>query len=586
MAIDGQLEFRGRGIALDSNDARFDLDDELFDTGRSDYELDLNGKRATGSANRMSRNAAGEFRLDGATYSTCPPGDESWKILARTITLYPDRGFGHARDIRLRFKGVPIFAIPAFSFPISSARKTGFLAPIVARGERTGLEVLVPWYWNIRPNLDATFTPRLMSKRGAQIKSEVRYLNTQGIWTLDAEYLNDRELDGRSRSLLQLDQSGSFNDHWSSFISAAQVSDDDYFDDLGDSLQVASITHLERLAELRYNDDVFDGVARLQSFQTIDEEIRPEDRPYRRLPQLKLNGLTPTRRFGLLGGFDSEYVYFDRNTGVTGSRIDLQPGVSLPLGGESWFVTPSIKQRLTYYELDNREAEQPNSTSRSLGIYSIDSGLFFDRQLDDQGTAQTLEPRLYYLYVPHRDQDALPNFDSSAFDFSIAQLFRENRFTGADRVADANQLSMAADHANHRWQRRQRAATGKHRASTLYFDERRVSLDRFDRAPADEILGNIPVTDDADPDPSVPDSQPDTSDVSDIVGEVSTELADHWMARGNRAVESGYQRYDSGIAASQLQAWPRPHRQCIASTGESQRRNPCTGDPGSRRTEP
>ncbi|NND91029.1 MAG: LPS assembly protein LptD [Granulosicoccus sp.] len=511
VSVNGALKFLGEGFQLQSNEAFIDLDDDLFRTGQSEYELDLKGKRATGTAASMARMADGHFVLQKATYSTCPPGDLSWYVRADSIDLDTDEGIGTARDLRLVFKGVPLMALPAFSFPISDRRKTGFLAPVLARGESTGLELHLPWYWNIRPDLDATFTPRFMTRRGTQLQSEIRYLTRQGLWTLDHEYLKDRVNDGDSRYFTQLLQKGSFSPDVSTTIVARRVSDKDYLEDLGDSLQVASITHLEQRADLNYELGRVKALARLQSFQTVDENIVPEDRPHRRLPQLKAYIRSEPLPLGLRSDVEGEFVYFDKDDAVTGTRVDLHPRLSLPVVRDAWFFKPSVAHRFTYYSLNNTSSvvtdnRLDSSSSRSLDTLSVDTGVFFDRLLDDEGSIQTLEPRLFYLKVPYRDQSDIPVFDSSAFDFNISQLFRENRFSGGDRVADANQLSMALttrmiDGVDGR--ERFRASIGQIR----YFDDRRVTL-----PPADTI---------------------GTRNYSDLVGELFTTLSSNWVGKGS-----------------------------------------------------
>lgn len=511
VSVNGALSFLGEGFRLESNEAYIDIDDDQFRTGRSSYELDLDGKRASGTAETMARLPNGHFAMETATYSTCPPGDESWFVRADSIDLDNEAGVGRARDLRLVFKGVPLLALPAFSFPISDKRKSGFLAPVLARGDTTGLELHLPWYWNIQPDFDATFTPRFMSKRGLQLQSELRYLNRQGQWTLDHEYLNDQELDGESRYFTQLLHEGSFTPDLSSTIVARRVSDKDYLDDLGDSLQVASITHLEQRADLNYEHGKVSALARLQSFQTVDDDIEAEDRPHRRLPQLKVSARSERLPLGFRSDIEGEFVYFDKDDAVTGTRIDIRPRLSLPIVRDAWFFKPSVSHRFTYYSLNNTSLNDETellerTSSRNLDSLSVDSGLFFDRVLDDQGSVQTLEPRLFYLRVPFRDQSDIPVFDSSEFDFNISQLFRENRFSGADRIADADQLSLALttrmiDGSDGR--ERLRASIGQIR----YFEDRRVTL---------------PTTEDE-----------GTRDFSDFVGEVETALANDWNGKGS-----------------------------------------------------
>jgi len=504
VTIDGELSFIAEGLKVESSNAKIDMDDNLFSTENSKYEFDVNGKRATGTAALMERNEEGNFSLDGATYSSCPPGDRSWYLKAKKLRLYPDEGIGTARNLQLIFKGVPILAVPAFSFPISPKRKTGFLVPIFARGSSTGLELHIPWYWNIRPNIDATFTPRFTQKRGPQLKSEFRYLNRQGNWILDHEYMNDSERDNKKRAFTQLRHNGRFGSYWTSAIQASRVSDQDYFTDLGGTLQLASITHLDRRADLRFERGSISALARLQSYQTVDEDIPPEERPYQRLPQFMVRWETPKDELGVRASADTELVYFDRNNSVNGSRFDFQPRLSMPISGDSWFITPSASYRFSTYSLDNTGPLQSSRQSRNLGTFSLDSGLFFDRAIGNKGSVQTVEPRLFYLRVPYVNQSDIPLFDSSELDFNISQLFRENRFSGADRIGDANQVSAAVT------SRFINGTSGREvfRGSIgqiFYFDDRRVALEGNERA---------------------------TTDVSDAVGEVSVELPNQWSARG------------------------------------------------------
>ena len=508
LSVDGALSFIGQGFQLESNDALIDLDDDEFSTGQSDYQLDINGKRASGSAAAMKGSPNGDFILEEGIYSTCPPGDRSWYVKAESLELYPSEGIGTARNLKLVFKGVPILAVPYFSFPISDKRKTGFLAPIFARNDNTGLELHLPWYWNIRPEADATFTPRFMSKRGVQLQSEFRYMNRQGIWVLDNEYLKDRELDGRSRHFTQLKHNGRFNPQLTSEITAARVSDTEYLDDLGDSLELASITHLEQRADIRFEGDNLQALLRLQGFQTVDSLIAIEDRPHARLPQFKIESESNNLPLGIRADLASEFVFFSRRDAITGLRMDIQPRVQLPLAGDAWFFRPSASYRFTYYSLNLNGSQEDidDNNSRNTESFSVDSGLFFDRLLSDNKSIQTLEPRLFYLRVPFVDQSDIALFDSSEFDFNISQLFRDNRFSGADRVADANQLSFAlttrtidGDDGSERF----RASIGQIR----YFDDRRVTLE--------------------------PDEEPETRETSDYVAEVFTTLTRTWIGKGN-----------------------------------------------------
>jgi len=489
--IDGNLVYESDGVQMKSSDATFDLNQNTFSTADSSYELNLQERRASGQASAMSRSESGIFKLETATYSACPPGDKSWSIRADSIVLNSEEGIGTATNMTLNFKGLPLLAVPRFSFPISPKRKTGFLAPMLGSNDSTGLELEVPWYWNIRPELDATITPRFMKRKGTQLQGELRYLSKLGIWTLSSEYLYDGDyfpIKDRRRHFTQLQHNGNWKENWTTSLTAGAVSDKDYFQDLGDSLTVASITHLERRAELTYEDGFYRFLTRFQSFQTVDEELNTnQERPYRRLPQLLLNADWPRLRIGGKFDLDAELVYFDRARSIRGARLDIHPRFSFPINRDAWFFNPTVAARYTHYNLNGKDenGNEAVDSDRALSTASIDAGLFFDRATDDKGSVQTLEPRLFYLRVPYTNH--------------------ENRFSGADRISDANQLSVAVT------TRFIEGKTGREelRASIgqiLYFDDRRVSLK---------------------------DEEIDTRTGSDLVAELSAVLDNNWVVRSN-----------------------------------------------------
>lgn len=515
IAIDGDLTYQSDGVALTSSDARIDLKANTFSMADSVYQLNIGDRLANGSADSLSRDASGVFRLTNATYSACPPSDMSWFIQAEEIRLDTDNGIGTADKILLNFKGVPLLPVPRFSFPISHKRKTGFLAPTMASNDNTGIELYLPWYWNVRPYLDVTLTPRFTSRRGTQLQTQIRYLNAIGKWQLDSEIMRDNTMprDQRTRRFTRFSHDGHLGQYWETHLDINAVTDREYFDDLGDSLSIASITHLQRLAELRASRRNLRFTARLQDFQTVDPDISAEDRPYRRLPQLLLETRWPSLlktlgnrvRVSARSGLDAEMVNFTRDNSIGGLRFDFNPFLSMRLNHDAWFLNPRLGLRFSHYRLDNLPSPGDDDISRFVGTASVDTGMFFDRKVDENGSLQTLEPRIFLLYVPYTDQQDIPAFDSFELDFNISQLFRENRFSGADRIADSRQLSAALT---------TRYIDGKTGRETLragigqiyYFSDRRVWLE------PDRV---------------------ETRDVSDIVTEISTEIADNWLVRAN-----------------------------------------------------
>jgi len=437
----GNVRYEDPDTEIVSQSAEF-----AYDTGRIRFESAeflLGENNSRGGASVLQISQAGTLDLKNVSYTTCPPGSNDWLVEAGDINLDTDTGVGTARNLKLRFKGVPILYAPYFSFPISDARKSGVLAPTIGSAGRSGNEISIPYYWNIRENYDATISPRWLSDRGMQIGTEFRYLTQRNEGQVIFEYLANDNLTNKSRHLASLQHRTLFDNGWRNLIEFREVSDSQYFEDLGGSLSLSSITHLNRNAQFDFFGKHWTLFGQIQDYQTLDESIVPSDEPYRRLPQVKVRGLYPDQFMGLSLGFTGELVNFDRDTGVTGWRLDVAPSLELPIEKAGWFVKPAVVLEHTRYELDNTSAGQPSDPSRTLPIASLDTGMILERTMKRSARLiQTLEPRLLYVHVPFRDQTDLPVFDTIVPDLNFVQLFRKNQFLGVDRIADTDQLSI------------------------------------------------------------------------------------------------------------------------------------------------
>lgn len=414
-------------------------------------EFRLTDPLARGNANSAELLNTHQSRYSDVRYTTCPPGNSDWQVEAEELEIDRSTGVGTAHHAKLRFKGVPFIYLPYATFPIDDRRKSGFLPPTIGSSENTGVDISIPYYFNIAPNLDATFTPRVMSKRGILLGGEFRYLTEHNRGEIRTELLpSDSEQgpgENDTRGAVNMLLNGTPAPRWRYDIDLNYVSDNDYIDDLGDSLATTSAKHQERRGDLRYYGNGWSFLGRAQHYQTIDNTIAVSDRPYSRLPQLLLNLERPNQTMGLTYHLRTEYVHFGHSldSKVKGERFDLQPGISLPMRRPWGFLTPKLSLRHTRYSLENQSAGLSDNPDRTLPTFSLDSGLYFDRTGNWFGNAisHTLEPRLFYLYIPEEDQSDLPDFDTADLDFSFANLFRENRFSGADKVGDANQLTTA-----------------------------------------------------------------------------------------------------------------------------------------------
>lgn len=439
--LEGSVRYESPGTKVRSDSAEFSYSSGHIRFVGAEFSLSDGGAR--GAASALEINQEGRLELDDVSYTTCPPGSNDWLLEGRDIDLDTVDGAGTAKSVKLRFQGVPIFYAPYLSFPIGDARKSGILTPEFGSAGRSGRAVSIPYYWNIAPNYDATFTPRLLTARGLQLKSEFRYLTERHEGTLDFDYLRNDSLVDFDRHLLNVKHKTRLAKDWRGLIDYRDASDGRYFEDLGGTLSLSSITHLNRSLQFDYHGARWSVLGRFQEYQTIDETILPADYPYRRLPQILVSGSWPDQALGLRYGFDGELVYFDRDIGVTGWRLDAAPKIDLPIESAGWFITPGVVLEHTSYELDDVLPGEKQDPSRTLPIASLDTGLILERSVrSSREWIQTLEPRLLYVHIPYREQSDLPVFDTIVPDLNLVQLYRTNRFLGVDRIADTDQLSV------------------------------------------------------------------------------------------------------------------------------------------------
>lgn len=431
--------------------------------------------KARGKASKLNIVSKTRYRADEATYSTCKNPEKDWYLRVRKLDIDRDKSKGVARGVKLVFKDVPIVYTPYLDFPLTNARKSGVLSPTYGTTGQSGFEFTLPIYLNLAPNYDATIAPRVLAKRGLMLNNEFRYLGESYRGLLNAEYLaEDRERQGETRYGLAFRHNQTFMPGFTGYVNMQRVSDDRYFVDLSNRIAVTSLSNLPRDGGVTYKSGWWSVGARAQSFQTLQDPNAPIVPPYARLPQLTFSGLRSNER-----GFDvnllSEYVAFSHPTLVSGQRSVMYPSVSYPLQTSSVTVVPKLGLHYTHYDLDERLGYR--DTDRTVPIMSLDTTVTFERQttLRGLGYTQTLEPRLFYTYIPFREQNSLPVFDTAVADFNLAQIFTENQFVGSDRINDANQLTSALSSRlidTESGQERLKATV----AQRFYFDEQRVTL--------------------------------------------------------------------------------------------------------------
>ena len=436
--IDGRSDYTITGTATDSNQSPTS---EIIQLALSSSQV--NSSKARGDAKTILFEGQDKKRLKDARYTTCEVGVDDWYIKTKELELNNFTESGVAKNAYIEIKGVPVLYTPWIGFSYSNQRKSGLLSPTYGTTSKNGLEISVPFYWNISPDMDATLTTRTLSKRGIQLQGEFRYLEEKFSGIDSLEYLPSDNQSGENRYYASLKHQHNLGSGWSAGYSLEKVSDDQYFSDLSTRIVTTSRINLPQQFNIDYANETwrFNGVA--QKFQTLDNLSYP----YERLPQMTLTG---SKYFGdVNANLYTQLVAFDSNINdpvvkPTGSRLTLYPSISLPMNQSYGYITPKIGIHHTSYNLNNNP-NNPGSQQRTLPIASIDGGLFFDRdfKISNRAYTQTIEPRLFYAYIPNTKQTDIPIFDSSTSDLNFSTLFRENQYTGNDRINNANQLSLA-----------------------------------------------------------------------------------------------------------------------------------------------
>jgi LPS-assembly protein len=516
---DPDLFWQGRRamVNLDEGVARFE---------DGDYWM-LKSDEAKGHAARIDAdNRTNVSVLSGVDYTTCAGPRPDWKLSATTLTVDENNSTISARNAVLWIKNFPVFYTPYLSLPLTNERTSGFLLPTLGDNSRSGYYSWIPYYWNIAPNLDATLGPEFYSERGTMANGNVRYMWNGMSGTISAQvlpsdnkYTSDQTHNSiaagtstasaqpsRPRYLLTANQKQPLPFGGIGHINFSQVSDKDYFGDFGQQLAITSTRFLTREADINFSGNTLGHswslFSQALSYQVVDPTFIGTS-PYRTLPLTNLTIFSPARNNFLNWGLRGNGTYFSQPTMTSGARLNVEPEVSFPSYGQSYFVLPRASLKHTEYFLDPKYSaipgvpvtmgsttpNTPSYISRTLPVASFDSGLYFDKEMTfgDAHYAHTIEPRAYYVYVPYKNQDNIPLFDTSLFDQSMfSSLFRPERFNGADRVGDANQVTLSV--RSRLLDRDEGMELLRLTAGTIfYFNDRRITLPTIMSSP---ILAN------------------------------------------------------------------------------------------------
>ncbi len=455
IAVNGSVDFEDPRLRIKSDTGTYDtIGGATFDQANFQI-LDRNGR---GFASEMAVQPDGKVQLEQVRYTTCPVGNEDWMLQASSIDLDTNDQSGVGRHVLMRFKDIPVFYTPYISFPIGDERKSGLLFPSFGHSSSNGWQIEVPYYFNLAPNYDLTLTPGVLSARGVQLGAEFRFLTASSHGTLEGNFLPDDKQTHSDRTYFHATDTTDLTRGLRFDADIADVSDINYFSDFAVGSEATSVTYLERRTEVLYYDDVWRVRGQLQNFQTVDFNVVDYSRPYSRVPRITAEGLFPILNSPLEFAFDGEATNFLRDIGPTGVRVSAQPELRFSSRSPGYFFEPAVGYYFTQYDLRNAaqidpavarsEASaflprEPSTPTREMPYARLDTGLVFERDSGSSGQrSETLEPRMVYSYVPYRNQDELPIFDTALPDLNLIELFRTNRYVGGDRIGDANQLAL------------------------------------------------------------------------------------------------------------------------------------------------
>ncbi|RLJ37779.1 LPS-assembly protein [Acidovorax sp. 106] len=433
-----------------------DLKVEAFEGFFTDARYRFLATQAHGEATRVDFLDRDRALVHSATYTTCQKDDEAswrpaWVLRADTIRIDNEEEVGTAEGAVLEFQGVPILPIPYITFPLSDKRKSGLLPPTIGLDSRDGLEYAQPYYWNIAPNRDATLRAALMSKRGANLGGEFRYLEPTYQGAISGDVMPSDSLRDRSRWGITAKHQGSIESSMGGLglnLNLNRVSDDNYWRDFGRASEPLRQRLLPNDASLSWGSGDISAQVRTLKWQTLQDVTSPIVPPYDRMPQLNWRYTPSTLPAGLDASVELDTTRFEAARALTGQpnadRSYAIAQISRPFLAPGGFITPKLQLHTTQYQFDSALSNGSRSASRTLPTFSLDSGLVFERDTSFFGRSflQTLEPRAFYTYTPFSDQSRLPVYDTAANDFNFATVYTENAYGGNDRIADNNLLTL------------------------------------------------------------------------------------------------------------------------------------------------
>ncbi|MFT5421019.1 MAG: LPS-assembly protein [Candidatus Endobugula sp.] len=527
ITINGQLTIRQPDLLLIADKGEVNQRKDTLAIDNATYVI--HSAHIRGQAKSLKKNQQ-KITLTNSQYTHCEPGSNDWYLKGSTITIDTEKNQGSATNVRLIVKGIPVFYWPYLRFPIGDERQSGFLYPTLSLSDGA-IDLSIPYYFNFAPNYDLILTPHLLHNHGTMLEVNGRHLNNHFETEVNLTHLNDdsgklkeseesllndgtktraeiNPFAGNERWQVSINQQGGKQRQWFSSIDYNEVSDNDYLKDF-DASTLNSNSEVSLLQQIKagYQFTHWRFEVNTQQYQTLDDSIT---RPYKQLPQMTFDGEYNIGEWDI--NLENEWILFDHSDAddpgdktLVGGRSRLRYAIGKDNDWDAGFFHPRLQTQYLAYQLEDDKLNTGANNTPSIIVpqLAVDSGLYFERS--GNGYQQTFEPRLFYFYSEHKNQSDLTrtgediNFDTSDLTFSYNQLFNDTRFSGGDRIDDANQLSIGLTTrfiGNETGREIFSASIGK----ALYFEERKVTLS----------------------------GTPDTANNSPIAGIISSNFAKNW----------------------------------------------------------
>ncbi|MDD1651090.1 MAG: LPS assembly protein LptD [Methylococcaceae bacterium] len=514
--VHGNVTYKDKGLAISSDSAFMDGKESRGVFRNSQFILPAVPGRGTSRLTHVD--SSDLSRYENFSYTTCPPGDQDWLLHSSKVKINKDTGTGTAQHAWFEFMDVPFLYTPYMEFPIDKRRVSGLLTPNFGITQVSGVDLSIPYYFNLAPNYDYTVQPRYLTKRGFMLRNDFRYMDDMSRTRLVGDILPYDDETKTTRGEVGFRDDTRFSEDIFAHIDANWVSDFNYLNQLGSPLNLVDYRNIASIATLNYNSPIGPISTMANYFQTIDPSTPRNLYPYFYLPKLEHNFGQNIADTGLQFSNQTQFasIQADSNIMTMGQRFLIRPKLTYPMENSSGFIRPSATLAFNQYILQSPQYWSEfqknllvNTTTNSsenytVPIFSLDSGTYFDRDfsLGDTPMQQTLEPRLFYVYIPTVNQQNIPLFDTTSYDFTYYQLFRENRYAGYDRVGDANNLTAAF---------------------TSRLIDQTTGIERFR-----STLGNLAYFEGRQVTPAGPPPDTYAQSFSNLIGDIYGSITDHW----------------------------------------------------------